>query len=338
MECSRFVIWKGVTLDECSPEDRNYLRELLKSLGLETLQDLNGIDPLEITEFADRFGQVLSTLDLGRLVHVFWPGAVSQRSPSRNLLLLSQNVDTLELSARSAHCLQDVGITTIRELTQWSAGKLLTIKNMGLKSAGEIKAKLEELLLQDSDESQLQLLGRPETFCLSALLTFEQCSIDEDIGQTLMEAGVSRVDDLVTRGRESLRYWAGLSDADLGALERQLGLVDLHLESLLPLWVRTHYLELTDAFKEDLEELLSRDTVINSAALPPLTNPPTPTCLEEELDTFFAANVNDRKKEIVRLLIWGGTVELEQRWNKPDTSLNSPESGFDRFLSNLSGM
>jgi hypothetical protein len=33
--------------------------------------------------------------------------------------------------------------------------------------------------------------------------------------------------------------------------------VDLHLESLLPLWMRTHYLELRDAFKEDLEELLS---------------------------------------------------------------------------------
>jgi len=255
--CSRFVIWTGASLDQCSPEDRDWVTELLSFLHVESLQDVNGIEPSEIAEFADRFGQILNALDLGRLVHVFLPGTVSPRLPSRNLLLLSQNVDILELSVRSANCLQDAGITTIGELTQWSTEKLLKIKNMGRKSAGEIKAKLEEVLLQDSEKSQSQLLVRPESFCLSALLTFEQCGIDGDIGQRLNEAGVSRVDDLVTRSRESLRYWAGLSDPEVCNLDRQLGLVDLHLESLLPLWMRTHYLELRDAFKEDLEELLS---------------------------------------------------------------------------------
>ena len=123
---------------------------------------------------------------LGRLVRVFLPGTISQRPWNPNARpLLSQSVDILDLSCRSANCLQNAGITTIGELTQWSTEKLLELKNMGRKSAGEIKAKLEELLLQNPDESQSQISVRPESFCLSALLSFEQCGIDVDIGRKM---------------------------------------------------------------------------------------------------------------------------------------------------------
>jgi hypothetical protein len=62
----------------------------------------------------------------------------------------------------------------------------------------EIKAELEELQLRNPGESQPQTSVRPQSFCLSTLLNLEQCGIDEDIGQLLNGAGISRVDDLIT--------------------------------------------------------------------------------------------------------------------------------------------
>lgn len=105
------------------------------------------------------------------------------------------------------------------------------------------------------------------------------------------------------------------------ALERQLGHFDLHLESLLPVWVRTHYLELKEAFKEDVEHLLLHDTLIDSSVPKPLNIRPTPACLEEELDTCFDAHVNDRQKQIVRRLLgWDGG---------PGTTLEQAGQEFD---------
>ena len=78
LKCSRFVIWKEASLDQCSLEDREWLAELLKSLNVELLQDLNGTYPSEMAKRAHRFGQVLSTSDLGRLVHVSLPRTVSR--------------------------------------------------------------------------------------------------------------------------------------------------------------------------------------------------------------------------------------------------------------------
>ena len=411
VNCRRFVIWKGASLDECSLEDREWLAELLRSLDVESLQDLNGISPSEVVDHADRFNQVLSSSGLGRLVRVFLPGNVSLKSSNFSAPLLSQSVDILELSVRSAHCLEIAGVTTIGELTQWSTEKLLTLKNMGRKSAMEIKAKLDELLLSNADESKAQIpvssqsvflpgtvsvrpsnfsasllsqsvnildlsvrsthcleiagvttigdltqrsteelltvrgMGRKsameikaklealllcnadesepqlpvmtQSFCLSVLLSLEQCGIDEDILESLNEAGISSVDDLITRSKESIRYGVGLTDAEVCALDRQLGHLDLHLESSLPEWMRTQYLELKEAFKEDLEQLLLRDTVIYSAV--PMR--PTAAWLEEELDSFFNANVNNRKKQIIRRLMgWNGG---------PGTTLDQAGQEFD---------
>jgi len=307
VECSRFVIWIGAALDECSSEDRGWLAELLKSLDLESLQGLNGSHPSGMAQSADRVAQILRTLDLGRLAHAFLPGTTPRSASNSNALpLLSQSVDILGLSVRPSNCLRHAEITTIGELTKWSSDRLLEIKNMGRKSAGEITAKLEELL-RNSDESQSLISVRPESFCLSTLLSFEQCGIDAQVGRTMKESGISRVDDVVTRNRESLLYWSGLSDAEVSALERQLPCVDLHLESRVPLWVRTHYSELREAFREDVEQLLARPVVIESPVRPPPTDRSTTSCFEEEVETFFAAHVNDRKKEIVRRFMgWDG--------------------------------
>ena len=58
--------------------------------------------------------------------------------------LLDQNVEELELSVRSANCLKNAGIRTLRELVQKTEKEMLETKNFGRKSLNEIKEILRE--------------------------------------------------------------------------------------------------------------------------------------------------------------------------------------------------
>ena len=58
---------------------------------------------------------------------------------------LFRPVSELELSVRSANCLQNADITLIGELVQKSESEMLKTKNFGRKSLNEIKAILEEM-------------------------------------------------------------------------------------------------------------------------------------------------------------------------------------------------
>jgi len=58
---------------------------------------------------------------------------------------LFRPVSDLELSVRSANCLQNAKITLIGELVQKSDAEMLKTKNFGRKSLNEIKAILEEM-------------------------------------------------------------------------------------------------------------------------------------------------------------------------------------------------
>lgn len=61
---------------------------------------------------------------------------------------LFRTVDELELSVRSANCLQNAGITYIGELVQKTEGEMLKTKNFGRKSLKEIRDLLSEMDLQ----------------------------------------------------------------------------------------------------------------------------------------------------------------------------------------------
>ena len=52
---------------------------------------------------------------------------------------LNRSVDELELSVRSANCLKNAGIRTIRDLVQKSERDMLETKNFGRKSLNEIR-------------------------------------------------------------------------------------------------------------------------------------------------------------------------------------------------------
>ncbi|MCP4675220.1 MAG: DNA-directed RNA polymerase subunit alpha [Deltaproteobacteria bacterium] len=75
---------------------------------------------------------------------------------------LFRTVEELELSVRSANCLQNAGITYIGELVQKTEAEMLKTKNFGRKSLKEIRDLLTEMDLQlgMKIENWDQLLGR----------------------------------------------------------------------------------------------------------------------------------------------------------------------------------
>ena len=73
------------------------------------------------------------------------------RSPESEILQnenLYRSVDELELSVRSANCLQNANIKLIGELVQRTEAEMLKTKNFGRKSLREIKEILQTMGLQ----------------------------------------------------------------------------------------------------------------------------------------------------------------------------------------------
>jgi DNA-directed RNA polymerase subunit alpha len=69
-------------------------------------------------------------------------GAAAEPSLNENLF---RSVAELELSVRSANCLQNAGIKYIGELVQKTEAEMLKTKNFGRKSLNEIKEILREM-------------------------------------------------------------------------------------------------------------------------------------------------------------------------------------------------
>jgi DNA-directed RNA polymerase subunit alpha len=61
-------------------------------------------------------------------------------------------IEELQLSVRSYNCLKREGVNTVGELTQKSEAELTDIRNFGLKSIEEVKAKLEDMGLALREE------------------------------------------------------------------------------------------------------------------------------------------------------------------------------------------
>ena len=66
-------------------------------------------------------------------------GGADGEMPENLAEYLNKSVDELELSVRSANCLKNAGIRTIRDLVQRSEKEMLETKNFGRKSLNEIK-------------------------------------------------------------------------------------------------------------------------------------------------------------------------------------------------------
>lgn len=70
---------------------------------------------------------------------------VDEKAPSQNFDLLDRRVDEMELSVRSANCLQTAEIRFIGELVQKTENEMLKTKNFGRKSLNEIKELLSTM-------------------------------------------------------------------------------------------------------------------------------------------------------------------------------------------------
>jgi DNA-directed RNA polymerase subunit alpha len=78
--------------------------------------------------------------------------------------LLSESVEELELSVRSANCLKTANIKTIGDLVRKSESDMLKYKNFGRKSLNEIKEILGGMGLSfGTDVDSILAKGKPAT-------------------------------------------------------------------------------------------------------------------------------------------------------------------------------
>jgi DNA-directed RNA polymerase subunit alpha len=76
------------------------------------------------------------------------PATAPTAAPTAANELLDMEVDNLELSIRTANCLQNADITFIGELVRMTEADLLRTKNAGRKSLAELNELLGEMGLR----------------------------------------------------------------------------------------------------------------------------------------------------------------------------------------------
>ena len=106
-----------------------------------------GIDPVDAVAYSakilrDQLNVFLNFEDEDTPVEVK-PAAATTTSPTNDALL--KPVSELELSVRSANCLQNANIKYIYELVSKTEGEMLRTKNFGRKSLNEIKEILTQM-------------------------------------------------------------------------------------------------------------------------------------------------------------------------------------------------
>ncbi len=108
----------------------------------------SGIDPNDAVAYSakilrDQLAVFLNFEDEDETVRVETTTTTTTQTPANNFLL--KPVSELELSVRSANCLQNANIKYIYELVSKTEGEMLRTKNFGRKSLNEIKEILSQM-------------------------------------------------------------------------------------------------------------------------------------------------------------------------------------------------
>ena len=105
------------------------------------------VSPMDAVAFAAKIlkEQLSIFINFDEPVELPTPPIEQQQPTNPNLF---KSVDELELSVRSANCLQNANIRTIGELVQRTEAEMLKTKNFGRKSLNEIKEVLQSMGLQ----------------------------------------------------------------------------------------------------------------------------------------------------------------------------------------------
>jgi DNA-directed RNA polymerase subunit alpha len=135
-------------------------RNCLERAGIETLGDLTAISEHDLLA-SKNFGEtslreirdILKTrgLSIGQFAArsplaapIFTPEAVSPQEQA----VLEAPVGDLNLSVRARKCLSRLGLVSIGELVSKTADELLSVRNFGVTSLNEVRAKLTEMGLR----------------------------------------------------------------------------------------------------------------------------------------------------------------------------------------------
>ena len=112
-------------------------------LNLEVWTD-GSLDPADAVAFGAKIlkDQLSIFINFEEREETPLPGLEEPETVNPNLF---RSVDELELSVRSANCLQNANIRYIGELVQRSEGEMLKTKNFGRKSLNEIKEVLQSM-------------------------------------------------------------------------------------------------------------------------------------------------------------------------------------------------
>jgi DNA-directed RNA polymerase subunit alpha len=113
-------------------------------LNLEVWTD-GSLEPADAVAFGAKIlkDQLSIFINFEEREEVPMPGGIDE--PELANPNLFRSVDELELSVRSANCLQNANIRYIGELVQRSEGEMLKTKNFGRKSLNEIKEVLQSM-------------------------------------------------------------------------------------------------------------------------------------------------------------------------------------------------
>lgn len=108
----------------------------------------SGIEPVDAIAYSakilrDQLAVFLNFEDEEEVVKTETTSVTQAQSPTNNFLL--KPVSELELSVRSANCLQNANIKYIYELVSKTEGEMLRTKNFGRKSLNEIKEILSQM-------------------------------------------------------------------------------------------------------------------------------------------------------------------------------------------------
>lgn len=302
---SRFVFWEPVSRPIRTVEVQLIVNELLQKLGVDSLQNLHGLEVDSLNGLPTEMGRMLLEHDLGVLAHACWTTHRSTESAIHESLL-DQSVEILELSVRSSNCLLHAGIATVGELIQQSHSDLMRLPNMGKSSVAEIQQKLSELTLEGASAAP-QTESVPGSFSLAILMPLEACGVPKKISKRLRAAGVNDMHDLLGPDIEAILVRARLKPAEIQTLQTRLVSFRLRIGSHPPRWITEHLKELRAAFRGDIDRVTgTEETAFSEHAITQSTRS-LPTCLEEELEGLVPERLRQRRLPVIRRVLgWDG--------------------------------
>jgi len=189
---------------------------------------------------------------------------------------LFKKIYSLDLSVRTTHCLQHMGIHNVGDLIQKTRKDLLQIRNLGRKSLAEIEKTLEmknlhldmsipnwenmkfedwfEMLQPKRSEKIFYIESQDidEKILVKFLQKIEDLAISNRTERWLKNLGIIHVGDLIQKTRKELFEFPNLGRKSIDEIEFKLKEIDLDLGSKIVGWNQSVINELLELKSEQI--------------------------------------------------------------------------------------